>query len=224
LGPDHQDPDEDDGEEDGAGAGPRGDGSAMEDIDQEGGREPVHTHYVINGGVAVAESSRFSSATRAFFETVCDTAEDSMSRDRFSRKTSNVHELMDITILGQATIAARWELCLINLKPGTYQAMVDTALLCQENDALESAVLFAGLFCAMEFAAHVQWYVKCLLVYHRTFTLALRELRQSGQSKTDIFQKLVLLLPQSSKVFTKNTFMRYYNMGAKCTLLAGAGK
>ncbi|RXW13148.1 hypothetical protein EST38_g12702 [Candolleomyces aberdarensis] len=170
-------------------------------------------HYVINDGVAVPETAVLSLAAGRFFQAICLVAEDTIATDAVNRMSSNVQELMGLVISGKVTLTfgAQKEQTVsssvpnVPNVPGSYATLKYLALNCHENDVTESTVVFQGLLNAMEFAANVQICMK------------------DSKGKKKRFTIFTQLEADSDGTLDKWWLNRYYSLGLKASMLAGAG-
>ncbi|KAJ2925970.1 hypothetical protein H1R20_g11129, partial [Candolleomyces eurysporus] len=182
---------------------------AMEEEDANPATNPGIIHYVVNNGVPVPETPVLSKAANRFFHTVCWVADDTVAKDKPYRLSSNVDELMHVVISGRVTLTfgvqeAQTVASIAPRVPGSYDTMKYLALNCHENDVLESTLVFQGLLNAMEFAANVQ--------------ICMNDTQET--KKSTIF---IRLQSESQGKLDKQWLNRYYSLGLKASMLAGAG-
>lgn len=125
------------------------------------------THLkVLNEGMPMDEGLKLCDLGRGILDSICLAAVDSVSANGYSRYAVNVHNLIKTAVLGHSPSLNREQLATLRLDPGSDASLMGLATLCRENDTLESGVQLAGVFSAMEFATHVQWYdYLCLPLY-----------------------------------------------------------
>ncbi|TEB34342.1 hypothetical protein FA13DRAFT_1789461 [Coprinellus micaceus] len=210
MGPEHgvigelgDQPGEDSDDSNSVGSGPTEIVDESMDVDGVVG----HPHYTVNGGLPVTETVNLCDFSQELIYGMRSAAQDCVHGVGYSKMAANMHHMMRLMVFGGLTAPPVEKVDEVDTSPGGDQTLLGLASFLHRADNMEALVQLRQVCYCMEFAAHVQ--------------VRLRD--KAFKTRFELFGSMVEQGDLYYLGVTAGQLNRYYNLGAKASILAEAG-